>query len=428
MNASEDYRKSFGEVIRSKYLTSLRRGKSSVEADVTLGMAPVHDLSSKPMLRPVVEVNSPVHMVDLYNSLRYTIYNQITFHKRLNSSQLIIFKNFLSIIQKYFPFDDDASAGFIKLLSKWASTKNHYLDSDEISKVMSKFEDEYSLPQMSGWKSCLGSEPKYRGYPCSLWTLFHTLTVNEYLHRKDKINPLIPDGREEERHEVLPLMKEYIINFFGCTECAQNFRKETSGMEGFLTHGNSSILWLWKTHNKVNKRLAGDETEDPLHPKIQFPSKGFCPNCYTQDGSIFNESEVFNFLVDYYHPNSIFKDEERAPRPRLKDLRPVDSGLESHKGSNENNNRVIIIGSGSEVEFDHDHKHSGDDSVTNSHHQRLISTYYSLLNRTDISLCVVLYLFSAGLIIALFLYMKSKRRGKKVSYNKIVNINIRYFP
>lgn len=27
------------------------------------------------------------------------------------------------------------------------------------------------------YKFCAGSSPQYRGYPCSLWVLFHTLTV-----------------------------------------------------------------------------------------------------------------------------------------------------------------------------------------------------------------------------------------------------------
>ena len=28
------------------------------------------------------------------------------------------------------------------------------------------------------WAACMGSQGHYRGYPCSLWTLFHALTVN----------------------------------------------------------------------------------------------------------------------------------------------------------------------------------------------------------------------------------------------------------
>ena len=32
---------------------------------------------------------------------------------------------------------------------------------------------------------------------------------------------------------------------------------------------------------QVNKRLAGDKTEDPNFPKIQFPTAAACPHCMT---------------------------------------------------------------------------------------------------------------------------------------------------
>lgn len=34
---------------------------------------------------------------------------------------------------------------------------------------------------MKDYVACKGSEPRYRGYPCSLWTLFHTLSVQAYI-------------------------------------------------------------------------------------------------------------------------------------------------------------------------------------------------------------------------------------------------------
>ena len=30
------------------------------------------------------------------------------------------------------------------------------------------------------YQHCAGSSPDYRGYPCGLWILFHTLTVSQY--------------------------------------------------------------------------------------------------------------------------------------------------------------------------------------------------------------------------------------------------------
>lgn len=45
------------------------------------------------------------------------------------------------------------------------------------------------LPNTIEWKHCLGSEEKYRGYPCSLWSIFHVLTVNQIEIENEKKNP-----------------------------------------------------------------------------------------------------------------------------------------------------------------------------------------------------------------------------------------------
>ena len=38
------------------------------------------------------------------------------------------------------------------------------------------------------WVGCQGSRPELRGYTCSLWKLFHTLTVQAALRPKALIN------------------------------------------------------------------------------------------------------------------------------------------------------------------------------------------------------------------------------------------------
>ena len=45
------------------------------------------------------------------------------------------------------------------------------------------------LPEQVEWKHCLGTEVKYRGYPCSLWSLFHVLTVSQVELENAKANP-----------------------------------------------------------------------------------------------------------------------------------------------------------------------------------------------------------------------------------------------
>jgi thiol oxidase len=38
------------------------------------------------------------------------------------------------------------------------------------------------FPMEADWQHCRGTEPRYRGYTCGLWTTFHTLTVHSYMN------------------------------------------------------------------------------------------------------------------------------------------------------------------------------------------------------------------------------------------------------
>ena len=112
--------------------------------------------------------------------------------------------------------------------------------------------------------------------------------------------------------EILVAMREFIWHFFGCRDCANHFIVLAANVENEITNGKEQVLWLWQGHNKVNKRLKGDMTEDPLHPKIQFPSNEVCPECRAgnaQAGSkpVFDKGNVFEFLEDFYSEGNIIE-------------------------------------------------------------------------------------------------------------------------
>lgn len=371
----KDLRSTFSSIIIHKYLPQLATKSPHVNSDQIKRPEQHHQIE-------VIEVNSPVYSVDLHNALRYSIYNQVTRHAKLNETQLNAFKNFLRIVEAYFPFVDDKASVFIKHLNRWISSKNHYVTADEIISEMTQFEEDYSLPEMKPYKGCAGSSPRYRGYPCSLWTMFHTLTVAEYLKRsKSTTNQLRSDDESEGDHAVLPAMKDFIINFFGCTECAQNFAKESEKMEESLIRPNSSVLWLWRTHNSVNKRLAGDLSEDPAHPKVQYPPRKICPLCYKAGSStIYSETEILKFLLDRYQADSIVVDSTQLRIDKF--AKP----LTAFPSSASSSSKVLSM--------------------------NMTSAYYSLLNRTDITLFVLLYASSVVLLVVIFVYFRMRRRKK----------------
>jgi thiol oxidase len=96
-----------------------------------------------------------------------------------------------------------------------------------------------------------GSQAHFRGYPCSVWTLFHALTVNAAL----KGDPAMIVGG---RSTVAKTMVAYIHHFFSCRPCAENFAAKVNHL-GFLpSTPHDSIMWLWQIHNMANQVLKGN--------------------------------------------------------------------------------------------------------------------------------------------------------------------------
>lgn len=86
---------------------------------------------------------------------------------------------------------------------------------------------------------------------------------------------------------VILVMRDYITNYFSCDECRKNFKIETVDLNlekiRQVEPAEFSILWLWETHNRVNKRLSVDSnTNPPERPKIWYPSYQQCQACYTK--------------------------------------------------------------------------------------------------------------------------------------------------
>ena len=75
---------------------------------------------------------------------------------------------------------------------------------------------------------------------------------------------------------------------------------------------DGALLWLWRAHNKVNSRIAGDVTEDPLHPKRQFPDRTLCAECFHDDE--YDSYEVLEFLLRFYAAEN-FRGQGLDPMP-----------------------------------------------------------------------------------------------------------------
>lgn len=140
---------------------------------------------------------------------------------------------------------------------------------DKVKELEKKHDPVFSS---SSWIGCRPSTSGRRGFSCGLWQLFHYLTVQANNSEKSH-DPL----------EVLRAIHGFVKHYFGCTHCSQHFQEMAERNYIWkVTTKDEAVLWLWRAHNEVNHRLAGDNTEDPSFPKIQYPSRKACPQCYQQ--------------------------------------------------------------------------------------------------------------------------------------------------
>lgn len=238
----------------------------------------------------ITDISTAVFKRDLESAVRYSLMNEVALRKVISGAQLTALKKYLHVLIKYFPSSQN-ELRFLKELNSTAIGEKTQIRGKQFSEVCVRLGNKYKVfLSDQNWIGCMGSSPEFRGYPCSLWTLFHTLTVQEQVQDLDNVSAT---------PVVLPAIVGYIKHFFTCSECVAHFVGMAETIAGTVTTKNDSVLWLWNAHNTVNKRLAGEESEDPAHKKIPFPSKAACPSCRTTNGT-FDPAEVFSFLTKMY--------------------------------------------------------------------------------------------------------------------------------
>ncbi|CAD5113897.1 DgyrCDS3056 [Dimorphilus gyrociliatus] len=243
--------------------------------------------SKKPVIgKPIIP--NGLHEQDLESSLYHTLWQEISRLKHLNASSLNIAKRYIKSLM-YVPYRKQV----LKFLGEIDSELSEYstISTDHFTQILEKnLHSKSYVPKRIVWAGCSGSKPEFRGYPCSLWMTFHAMTIGG-LNKTDVA-------------QIVRNIRDYVVNFFSCTKCAQNFEKETADLDKSIGKTDKdAVLYLWRIHNHVNERLSKekDSLVDPRHPKLQFPGKTLCKECRIDDNAdTFKEDVVFNFLQDFY--------------------------------------------------------------------------------------------------------------------------------
>lgn len=318
-----------------------------------------------------------LYRLDLETALHKALNNEIPRVKVITGEKLEALKTFLKVIALYFPVHSPKTKIYLYALKEYVESKNNITGKEFKEQVkLKEREHQAAFSEPKIYIGCKGSEPSYRGYPCGLWTMFHTLSVAaaEFDYVNDNDHP-----------SVLTAMHGYIKNFFGCADCANHFQEMSKERNIFESRSaDDSVMWLWRAHNQVNERLAGDETEDPEHKKIQYPSSENCPKCRSSSGD-WNENEVLRYLKKKYNKSNISED-------------LGDSELINHQ-----DNDNIGLTSGASI--------------------RKLGWDFTIF---DISICVVLYATSALILILVFIKFAFKRTTrKKVPFTNLFNVKVK---
>lgn len=248
--------------------------------DVNQALEDVPDMEALMQARQKVALRAKIRaagdvvfQADLENALRYALKHEVSTHPELEGERREALLGFLAILVKYWPATKGGKQ-MLKDLQQAISSANPTPISD-LTPIIHRIDDPsaHIFSTNATWLACEGSNPRFRGYPCGLWTTFHYLTV------------AARESGSIDGNEVLSAMHGYIKHFFGCSDCSNHFQEMAKRNDIFSTKStDAAILWLWMSHNEVNRRLSGDDTEDPDHQKVQFPTPANCPGCRDTDG------------------------------------------------------------------------------------------------------------------------------------------------
>lgn len=284
--------------------------------------------------------SSKVYMADLESALHYTLRVEVAKFPVLDGDRLTTLKKYVHVLAKVFParpFVKNLLLAMDSWLQNVSETQISYSDFENVLNNR-KSDLEAVLMANTTWVWCQGSEPEFRGFPCSLWTLFHVLTVQS----------VTSDGtpvQDEDAVDILRTMRAYVKNFFGCEDCAKHFEGMARKSLGNVSTHDEAIEWLWERHNEVNARLAGEKSEDPRFPKLQWPTPDLCPLCqWEKNGEHFwDVSQVRHYLKAHFSKENIVNDYLEDEQELLKRQRIVEGeALEKPKTGQNSTTSVEI--------------------------------------------------------------------------------------
>ncbi|XP_037362247.1 sulfhydryl oxidase 1 [Talpa occidentalis] len=260
---------------RPFYTAYLQRLSTGTRMTPPTTVVPVTPKEVAPTVWKVAD-RSKIYMADLESALHYILRVEVGKFSVLEGPRLVALKKFMAVLAQYFP-GQPLVKNFLHSTHNWLKRQQRKKIPYEFFKTaLDNRKESAVLAKKVNWVGCQGSEPHFRGFPCSLWVLFHFLTVQAA--RQD-----VDHSQETAKaQEVLQAIRGYVRFFFGCQDCASHFEQMAAASMHKVDSPNNAVLWLWSSHNRVNNRLAGTPSEDPHFPKVQWPPRELCSACHNE--------------------------------------------------------------------------------------------------------------------------------------------------
>lgn len=218
---SLSYKETIDSFLKSQHLTE--KPATSVY-NTSLSRSPsVSNDNDSEIAKIIEEVRRNKHMVyqaDLEMAIRQSLLNEIPKSSNISGEKLLALQRYLSVLEKYNPLSS-AGRTMIKELASFARRHTEELSGEDFEHELKRLEKDLgAIFSSKRFVGCQGSKAGLRGFTCSLWQLFHFMTVQAATTDKSE-DPL----------EVLQAMHGYIKHFFGCTECSQHFQVSNGGIK-----------------------------------------------------------------------------------------------------------------------------------------------------------------------------------------------------
>ncbi|XP_034489420.1 sulfhydryl oxidase 2-like [Drosophila innubila] len=246
------------------------------------------DEEQQAIISTVLSQQPKVYRADLEQAIDSLLHTELPKVPVFKGDNMLALQQLINVLRLFNPLNASGKL----LLDRIYTFVNSIGNNGELSGVAFQLQVqnlEKKLPKVFKSKryvGCIGSGPFLRGFTCSIWTLFHFLSV------ESSKTAVLPPGA------VLRTLHGFVQHFFGCKDCVQHFLGMAERRKLFSVNTyDAEILWLWEAHNEVNQRLAGDSTEDPKFPKQQYPGPDICGKCYD---TTWSRNEVLSFFKAIY--------------------------------------------------------------------------------------------------------------------------------